>query len=395
VRSSLLPQEFTIVHVTRRSAAIALACTLLAGCGKSPAPASGSSSAAPAAPLATERVVNVYNWSDYMDPAVVAEFTKATGIKVNYDTFDSQEMLETKLLAGQSGFDVVIVSSDKLGRLAPVGTFMKLDYSQLPASKNIDPDVRKALATFDAGNEHAIGYVWGTTGVGYDARMLQELAPGAANDSWQLVFDPRNAKRMAGCGVSVIDAPSEVIASALVALGRNPNEITPDSIAQATKLLAGMRASVRKIDSDTQIGDMAEGNACLLVTWGTNVGLARARATDAGKDIDFRYVIPREGAIGWYDSFAIPADAPHAAEAHAFINFMQDPAIAARNSNYAGVATANGAALPLVDAALRDDTSIYPTAEVRARVIALRPRNQDESRLETRAWADFRNGATP
>jgi putrescine transport system substrate-binding protein len=387
-----LPQEFHIVHVTRRSAAIALACAMLAGCSKSPAPAASSPAAAP--PV-TERVVNVYNWSDYMDPTVVADFTKATGIKVNYDTFDSQEMLETKLLAGQSGFDVVIVSSDKLGRLAPIGTFMKLDYSQLPASKNIDPDVRKALATFDAGNEHSIGYLWGTTGVGYDDRKLRELAPGAPSDSWQLVFDPRNAARMASCGVSVIDAPSEVIASALVALGRNPNEITPDSIAQATKLLRGMRASVRKIDSDTQIGDMAEGNACLLVTWGTNVGMARARATEAGKDIDFRYVIPREGAIGWYDSFAIPADAPHAAEAHAFINFMQDPAIAARNSNYAAVATANGAALPLVDAALRDDTSIYPTAEVRARVIALRPRNQDESRLETRAWTDFRNGATP
>jgi putrescine transport system substrate-binding protein len=381
------------VHASRWSVVIAVAFALV-GCGaKEPAPA--STSATPSAPApGTDRVVNVYNWADYIEPKVIADFEKATGIKVNYDTFDSQEMLETKLLAGKSGYDVVVVSSDKLARLAPIGTFRKLDYSLLPASKNLDQGLLAALATFDPGNEHAVGYLWGTTGIGYDARKLQELAPRAPTDSWQLVFDPKVAAAMAGCGVSVVDAPSEVLGAALMALGKNPNEINEATVAAAGKLLQGIRPSVRKIDSDAQIEDLAGGSACLLVTWGTNVGLARMRAQEAGKDVDFRYVIPREGTVQWFDSLAIPADAPHVAEAHAFIDFLQRPEIAARNSNYVGIATANGAALPLVDEALRNDPSIYPTAAVRSRLVPLRARTQEESRLENRAWTAFRGGDT-
>ena len=382
--------ELPNVHATRWSVAIALAVSL-AGCGgKDPAPA--STSATPAA-AAAGRVVNVYNWADYIEPQVIADFEKATGIKVNYDTFDSQEMLETKLLAGSSGYDVVVVSSDKLARLAPVGTFRKLDYSLLPASKNLDQGLLAALATFDAGNEHAVGYLWGTTGIGYDARKLQELAPWAPTDSWQLVFDPKAAAAMASCGVSIIDAPSEVVGVALMALGKNPNEINAGTIGQAERLLLGIRPSVRKIDSDAQIEDLAGGSACLLVTWGTNVGLARMRAQEARKDVDFRYVIPREGTVQWFDSLAIPADAPHVTAAHAFIDFLLQPEIAARNSNYVGIATANGAALPLVDEALRNDPGIYPTADVRSRLVPLRARTQEESRLENRAWTSFRSGA--
>lgn len=381
------------MHATRWSAAILLAVTALAGCGgKSPAPPAAPSATPAAEPSTAGRVVNVYNWADYIEPNAIAEFEKATGIKVNYDTYDSQEMLETKLLSGKSGYDVVVVSSDKLARLAPIGTFRKLDYTLLPSSKNLDAGVRTALTTFDPRNEHAIGYLWGTTGIGYDARKLQELAPKALADSWQLVFDPAVARAMAGCGVSVIDAPSEVIATALMALGKNPNDITADSVAQAGKLLLGIRPSVRKIDSDAQIDDMAGGSACLLLTWGTNVGLARMRAQEAGKDVDFRYVIPREGTIQWFDSLAIPADAPHPAEAHALIEYLLQPEIAARNANYVGAATANGAALPLVDEALRNDPGIYPTADVRARLVPLRSRTQEETRLEMHAWSSFRGG---
>jgi putrescine transport system substrate-binding protein len=381
------------VRASRWSIAFALAFAL-AGCGGK-GPAATSTSAAPPTPTTTaDRVVNVYNWADYIEPKVIADFEKATGIKVNYDTFDSQEMLETKLLAGKSGYDVVVISSDKLARLAPVGTFRKLDYSLLPASKNLDQSLLAALATFDHRNEHAVGYLWGTTGIGYDARRLQELAPKAPTDSWQLVFDPKVAAAMASCGVSVVDAPSEVLGAALMALGKNPNEINAGTVAEAGKLLQGIRPSVRKIDSDGQIEDLAVGSACLLVTWGTNVGLARMRAHEAGKDIDFRYVIPREGTVQWFDSLAIPADALHVTEAHAFIDFLQQPEIAARNSNYVGIATANGAALPLVDEALRNDPSIYPTAEVRSRLVPLRARTQEESRLESRAWTSFRSGDT-
>ena len=332
------------------------------------------------------------NWADYIDPEVIAEFEQSSGIKVNYDTFDSQEMLETKLLASQSGYDVVVVSSDKLARLGPIGVFRKLDYAQLPSSKNLDAGLHTALATFDPGNLHAVGYLWGTTGIGYDARKLQALAPKAPVDSWQLVFDPKLMSAMAECGVSVIDAPSEVIGVALIAQGKDPNVITEGSMADAEKLLLGIRPSVRKIDSDSQIEDLAGGSACLMVTWGTNVGLARTRAQEAGHEVDFRYFIPREGSVQWFDSLAIPADASHPDAAHAFIDFLMRPEIAARNANYVGQATTNAAAMPLIDEALRNDPAIYPPAEVLARLVPLRARTQEESRLENSAWTSFRAG---
>jgi putrescine transport system substrate-binding protein len=357
-----------------------------------PAPPAESPDAASKAVPSGARVVNVYNWADYIDPEVIADFEKSSGIKVNYDTFDSQEMLETKLLASKSGYDVVVVASDKLARLGPIGVFRKLDYTLLPSSKNLDPALHAAVATFDPGNEHAVGYLWGTTGIGYDARQLQALAPDAPTDSWRLAFDPKVVAAMAGCGVSIIDAPSEVIAVALIAQGRDPNAISEESVAEAKKLLLGIRPSVRRIDSDSQIEDLAGGSACLMVTWGTNVGLARTRARDAGRDVDFRYVIPREGTVQWFDTLAIPADAPHPGEAHAFIDFLMRADVAARNANYVGQATVNAAAMPMIDAALRNDPGIYPPAEVLARLVPLRARTQEESRLENSAWTSFNSG---
>jgi putrescine transport system substrate-binding protein len=373
--------------------ALILALMAITGCGqRTPAPPADSPEAASRAVPSGERVVNVYNWADYIDPEVIADFEKTSGIKVNYDTFDSQEMLETKLLASKSGYDVVVVASDKLARLGPIGVFRKLDYSRLPSSKNLDPALHAALATFDPGNEHAVGYLWGTTGIGYDARKLQALAPDAPTDSWRLAFDAKEVAAMAGCGVSIVDAPSEVIAVALIAQGRDPNAISAESVAEAKKLLLGIRPSVRKIDSDSQIEDLANESVCLMVTYATNVGQARTRARDAGRDVDFRYVIPREGALQWFDTLAIPADAPHPDEAHAFIDFLMRADVAARNANYVGQATVNAAAMPMIDEALRNDPSIYPPAEVLARLFPLRARTQEESRLENSAWTSFRGG---
>jgi putrescine transport system substrate-binding protein len=365
----------------------------IAGCGQqAPSPPTDSPDAASKAVPSGERVVNVYNWADYIEPGVIADFEKSSGIKVNYDIFDSQEMLETKLLASRSGYDVVVVSSDKLARLGPIGVFRKLDYTRLPSSKNLDPALHATLATFDPGNEHAVGYLWGTTGIGYDARKLQALAPDAPTDSWQLAFDPKVVAAMAGCGVSIINAPSDVIGVALIAQGKDPNVITEASISEAKKLLLGIRPSVRKINSDSQIEDFAGGSACLMVTYATNVGLARMRAKEAGRDVDLRYVIPREGAVLWFDTLAIPADAPHPDEAHAFIDFLMRADIAARNANYVHQATVNAAALPMIDPALRNDPSVYPPAEVLPRLVPLRARTQQESRLENSAWTSFNSG---
>jgi len=364
----------------------------LSGCSRDDAAPPASPSTAPAASVPTARVVNVYNWSDYIDPAVVTEFQDTTGIKVVLDVFDGQDMLETKLLTGGSGYDVAVVASDKLGRLVAAGVLQKLDYSLLPSSRNLDAELHAALARIDPGNAHAVGYHWGTTGIGYDMSKLKQLAPDAPPDSWRLIYDPDVVAEMAGCGVSVVDAPSEVIATALMALGRDPNDLSPESLSAAENLLLEIRPSVRKIDYLTQIEDLANGSQCLVITWPADILRARVRAQESGKKADLRYVIPREGTIRWADTLAIPADAPHPAEAHAFIDFLMHPDVAARNANYVGSATANSAAMPMIDEAFRSDPNIYPAAEMRAKLVPLRTRTQDESRSENRVWTRFRTG---
>ena len=378
---------------TRYCAALLMATAAIAGCHRDQPAPPAQPGTAPAPVAATpQRVVNVYNWADYIAPGVVAEFEKTTGIKVNYDTFASQEMLETRLLAQKSGYDVVVVASNVLERLVPIGVFRKLDYGALPGRRNLDEELMIALAKFDPGNQYAVGYLWGTTGIGYDARKVSELVPDAPTDSWRLVYDPRIVAKLAGCGVSVADAPSEVIATALMSLGRDPNQLSPEALTAARKVLLGMRPSVRKIDADSQINDLSGGSICVMVTWGSNVVLARTRATEAGQKPDFRYVIPREGTIRWIDTLAIPADAPHPDEALAFIDFLMRPEIAAQNANFVGGATVNAAALPLIDESLRTDPALYPTAEVRARLQPLHARTQDQSRDENSLWTAFQTG---
>jgi len=364
---------------------------LLAACGGSPAP--GSSDSAPAAdrPSASQ-TVNVYNWGDYIAPGVLDEFTAATGIQVNYDIFDSQEMLETKLLAGRSGYDVVVVSGHFLERLVPAGAFRALDPQQLPGRVNLDAELMGRLAQYDPGNAHAVGYTWGTVGIGYDESRLRELAPDAPADSWRLIYDPAVASRMSACGISVVDSPSDVISATLASLGFDANRPTPQQLAAAEQALLGVRPFLRKIDTGNQINDLAGGTVCLMVTWSTNVQVARNRAREAGVDADFRYVVPREGSVAWFDALAIPADAPHPQSAHAFIEFMLRPDIAARNASYIGSASMNAAATPLVDASLRDDPGVYPGAELREKLQPLRARSQAQSRDENRIWARFKTG---
>jgi len=370
--------------------AIAIVATLIAGCSRDEGPRAEKTPAA--APTPAARVVHVYNWADYIDPALVDEFEQSSGIKVVLDVFDTQDMLETKLLTGGSGYDIAVVASDKLGRLIAAGVLQKLDYGLLPSSRNLDAELNASLARNDPGNVHAIGYHWGTTGIGYDMARLKELAPDAPADGWGLLYDPRLVARMAPCGVTVVDAPSEVIATALMAQGRDPNDLSPEALAAAEALMMKMRPSVRKIDYLALIEDLANGSQCLAITWPADVQRARDRAKDSGKPRDLRFVIPREGTIRWIDTLAIPADAPHPAEAHAFIEFLLDPKVAARNANYIGGATANAAAMPMIEEALKSDPNIYPTDAMRAKLVSLRTRTDEESRAENRLWTRFLTG---
>ena len=367
---------------------LAMLAILVAACGRQvPAPAAGAATDGAAAP-----VVNVANWADYIAPGVVDEFTAATGIRVNYDTYDSQEMLETRLLAGRSGFDVVVVSAHFLERLVPAGVFLELDSAQLPGRSNLDAALMARLAQYDPGNAHAVGYSWGTVGIGYDERKLRELAPDAPTDSWRLALDPAVVARLAGCGVSVIDSPTDVIGAVLSALGFDANRPTAQQLGEAERVLLAVRPQVRKVDASSQINDLAGGSICLLVTWSTNVQVARARAREAGAAADFRYVVPKEGSVAWFDSLAIPADAPHPAAAHAFLEFMLRPDIAARNANHIGSASMNAAATRLLDPALRDDPGIYPSPEQLQKLQSLRARSQAQSREENRIWSRFKTG---
>ena len=358
--------------------ALALSCT---GCDRESA----------AARDAHARVVHFYNWSDYVAPDVIAAFEAETGIRVQYDVYDSAEILETKLLIGRSGYDVVLVGGNPL-RLVGHGMFRPLDRTLLPHWRHLDAGLMGQLATHDPGNRHVAGYMWGTTGIGYNASQVKHHAPDAPVDSWRLVFDPAVAARVAHCGLAIMDSRGEVIATALAYLGRNPNSTSPEDLGAVENLLAGIRPSVRKIDTESQITDLATGEICVMVTWATNVAIARARAAESGAAQDLRYLVPREGTISWFDGLAVPADAPHPAEAHAFIDYLLRPDVAAKNANYIGTASVNMDAKPLLLASVRNDPGIYPPPEVMARLTPLLPDSQEQSRAESRVWTRFKTG---
>jgi len=338
------------------------------------------------------RSVSVYNWPDYIAPGLIQQFEAETGIKVNYDAFDSNSMLETKMLTGNSAYDVVVPTGPFLQRQVEAGVYQPLDRSRLPNYSNLDPQMMGMLAQNDPGNVHAVGYMWGTTGIGYDARKVFAAMPDAPVDSWRLVFDPTVASRLAGCGIAFVDAPNEILAIVLMSLGKDPDSSDPADLAAAEATLMAIRPYVRYINSVSLLEDLASGSVCLVVGWNGDVVRARLRSGEAGLDTDIRYVIPEEGTLSWFDVLAIPKDAPHPEEAHAFIDFMLRADIGAENATSVRYATFNRAALPLIDAALTGDPAIYPPPEARARLRVTQPRSLEDSRVENRIWTRFRAG---
>ena len=367
------------------SAAVWMFTGVLGGCGRHEVTAMPGG----VTHLAQSRTLNVYQWADYFDPDVLKDFEHDTGIKVNYSTFDSQDMMEAKMLTGSSGYDVVDVTSYAIDRLIQAGVFRKLDRTQLRNWGNLDADLMRVLEQFDAQNQYAVGYQWGTTGIAYNARALKAAFPEGPVDSWALVFDPRYAARAAPCGISFNSDRMEIIGNALIAGRADPNHPTPSQLAAADLALQRIRPHVRRIDGPSQISDMSTGSMCLFVTAGTNVVIARRRSKDAGVDVELRYLIPKEGAVSWFDVLAIPFDAPHLAEAYEFLDYLLRPEIAARNANFTGSATMNRAALPFVDASLRDDKMFYPDIAARAALKPLHSRDNDQAREETRLWTRF------
>ena len=371
---------------------------ILAGCGggaKPPAQGGGTgSSAAPGGGTggAEEKVVNVYNWSDYVDPSVLEDFTKQTGIKINYDVFDANEVLETKLLTGHTNYDVVVPSAAFLPRQIQAGVYQKLDKSQLPNLKNLDPDRMKQIAVYDPGNEHSVPYMWLTSGPGYNVAKIKERMPDAPVDSLRMIYDPKVVSRFQDCGVSVLDAASEVVSTVLVYLGKDPSSQSVEDLKAAEVVLLSIRPYLRYVHSSRYIDDLANGETCLALGWSGDVKQARDRARDAGKGVEVKYSLPREGSTMNFDMLAVPADAPHPHNALVFINYLLQPDVAAKNSNLMKYANINTASTPLLIDAVKGDPNIYPPPEIQAKLVPEPPRSLEYQRLLTRTWTRFKTG---
>ncbi len=362
---------------------------LLGACGEK----SGSNAAGGAAGTSgAGKVLNLYIWSDYLAPNALADFEKKTGIKVHAAYYDSNETLETKLLAGASGFDVVVPTASYFERQIKAGVYLDLDKSKLPNLKNMDPQLMAKVSLHDPANAHGSIYTWGTNGIGYNEKMVKALMPDAPLDSWRLVFDPAVAAKVAKCGISVLDSPAEMFRAVLNYLGRDPNSQKPEDLAAAETTLEQIRPFVRNINSSEYIEALANGDLCIAVGYNGDVLQARDRARDANKGIDIKYIVPKEGSILWFDMLAIPKDAPDVDSAYAFLNYMMEPQVAADVSDFRRYATANAAALPLVAPMVRDDPGIYPSAELRQKLAVQLADSAQETRVITRAWQKFKTG---
>lgn len=342
---------------------------------------------------AQDRTVNVYNWSDYIDESILEDFTKETGIKVVYDVFDSNEILETKLLAGGTGYDVVVPTGSFLSRQIQAGVFAKLDKSQLSNLDNMWADIEARVEKYDPGNEYSINYMWGTTGLGYNVdKVTAALGDGAPVDSWSLLFDTANLEKLQGCGIHVLDAPTELIPAALNYLGMDPDSKDAGDIEKAGELLKTIRPYIQKFHSSEYINALANGDICLAVGWSGDVLQARDRAAEADNGVNVAYSIPKEGALMWFDQMAIPADAPNMAEAHEFLNFIMRPEVMAKASNYVYYANGNEASKPFLNDDVIGDPAIYPTEESVKNLYTVTAYGPRVQRTVTRTWTAVKSG---
>jgi putrescine transport system substrate-binding protein len=374
---------------------VLVACLALAACGGSaPDPAASGAVDAPAQPAQEEKVLHVYNWSDYVAEDTIQQFEAATGIKVVYDVYDSNEILEAKLMTGGAGYDVVFPSARPFAqRQVAAGVYRPLDRAKLDGYDRLDPAMLAGLTDVDPGNAHIVPYMWGTTGLGINVEKARAaLGEGVALDSWALLFDPANAEKLAACGIAMLDDEQEAFGAALIAQGRDPNAHGADEIDAVKQAFAAIRPHIRYFNSSKYIDDLANGDLCLAVGYSGDVFQAAGRAEEAGNGVELTYVIPKEGALRWFDTIAIPKDAPHPDNAHAFIEFLLRPEIIASISNYVAYANPNTAATPLLDAAIASDPGIYPPPEVQAKLIDPKSLPEPVQRERVRAWTAIKSG---
>ena len=342
---------------------------------------------------ATGQEVRVYNWSDYIDESLLAKFQEETGLRLIYDVFDSNEVLETKLLAGGSGYDVVVPTGTFMQRQIQAGAFQKLDKSKLPNIGNMWDVISDRTAQYDPGNEYSINYMWGTTGIGVNINKVREvLGEDAPVDSMSLVLDPANMEKLAACGVMFLDSPAEMIPAVLSYIGEDPDSHDPDVIAKVEPVLMAVRPYIQKFHSSEYINALANGDICVAMGWSGDVLQARDRAAEADNGVEIEYHPPKEGAQMWFDQMAIPVDAPNVEGAHAFLNFMMDAENAAAASNYVYYANGNAASKEFLIEDVIDDPAIYPDDETIENLFTTTPMEPGVQRTVTRMWTRIKSG---
>ncbi|MBF0643800.1 polyamine ABC transporter substrate-binding protein [Pseudomonas protegens] len=362
---------------------LATACTL----GALALAASVTAQAAP------ERTVNIFNWSEYIAPNIIKDFQAQSGIKVKYDIFESNEVLEAKLLTGNSGYDVVVPSSGFVSKQISAGAFQPLDRGQLPNWKNLDPAVMKLLEQSDPGNRYVIPYMWGTNLIGYNRDKVQELlGSDAPVNSWDLVFKEENLKKLSQCGVTFLDSPTEMLPLALHYLGLDPNSQNPEDYRKAEAMLLKLRPYVRYFHSAKWMGDIANGNICVAVGYSGGFLQAANRANEAKNGVHIEMRIPKEGTLVWIDTVAIPAGAKHVDTAHAFLNYLMEPKVIASISNYVGYPNGVTDSKPFIQQSLLDNPDLFPSAETMTRLYPLAPLPAKAERTRTRTWVKVTSG---
>jgi putrescine transport system substrate-binding protein len=343
-----------------------------------------------------EKAVSVYGWGDYIDPKVIEDFTKETGIKVTYDAYDTNDAFDARFLSGKTGFDVVIVPGPVLHRQIAAGLYQKLDKTRLPNSKYLWPEVMARLGVYDPGNQYAVNYMWFTVGIAYNVEKAKELLGDAAADawlnSWDILFKPGNLKKFAGCGITVLDSGEDLFAIALNYLRADPASMRPSDLKRAAELLSGMRREVKKFDSADFTDALANGDICLGVGYSGDSFRARDRAREADNGIEINYTIPKEGTLMSLDNLAIPKDAPHVEEAYAFIDFLLRPAIAARNTNFTHLANGVLASKSSIGKDIVENKSIYLEAAMLQRLFAVANRDPASRKTIVHEWARIKTG---
>ncbi|HTJ91741.1 MAG TPA: polyamine ABC transporter substrate-binding protein [Pararobbsia sp.] len=351
----------------------------------------GSLLAAPANAADTE--LNVYNWSDYIAKDTIPNFEKSTGIKVKYDNYDSDDTLQAKMLAGSSGYDIVVPTSTYMAKQIQAGIYQKLDKSKLPNLSNLDPALMKLVAQADPGNQYGVPWAWGTDGIGYNVQAVKKvLGDGAPVDSWSLIFDPANISKLKSCGVSLLDAASDVFPSVLQYLHKDPNSTNPADYMAALEVLKKIRPYITQFNSSGYINDLANNDICVALGYSGDVGIARRRASEAKRSYEIKFANAKEGGLLWLDIMVIPKDAPHPEAALKWINYIEDPKVSAAITNEVFYPTANLASKQFIDPVTANDPNVFPPPDALAKLTVMKPVPSDILRLENRLWAELKTG---